>query len=191
MNFIFFFSLSLTDLDSNYSWSSWLCRQSDVKSGSEHSFSGKTRSLFAGEWGGIELFFRMRSCSGLPVSVCSKHNTKITLQITPCIWNGIPILLTRKDFRQMFHTSFGFSSPGWGWSCIRAVFFYQLLSKLLLNPDFLSLLAQNLLSLLSPIGSIPAILLFYFWIFLLSCQSCLGSGMSQVHHCLLVPSLRA
>lgn len=42
--FYFFFS-SRTDLGSNSSQSSWLCRQNDVKSG----FSGKTRSLFARE----------------------------------------------------------------------------------------------------------------------------------------------
>lgn len=104
---------------------------------------------------------------------------------------GFPtILLTRKDFRQMFHMSFGFSSPGWCWSCVRAVFFCQLLSKLLLNPNFLSF-GSKLSVTFSPTESSPAILLFYLWIFLLCCQSCLGSGVSQVHHCLLVPSLKA
>lgn len=38
--------------------------------------------------------------------------------------------------------------------------------------------------------SSPAILLFYLWIFLLSCQSRLGSGISWVHYCLLPPLVK-
>lgn len=171
------------------------------------SFSGKIKSLsecLQGNKDGYILFFRMRFfgvvCLFLNVTKAIQRNN---LLMPPCIWNGIPNHPSHQSSDCLPQSTSGrCSTQGLAFPALAEAGAvseeqgYLLLSSpvfsKLLDPDLLSFLGQATQSSVSfsQLKGSPVILLFYLWIFLLSCQSWLGSGMSLVHCYLLVPLLR-